>query len=117
MLAGLLKVAASDPKLKGLINHVGEPTLHITGITQARPWAIGTLAHHAPVVVLTATGREAEDLQAELAAMLGNKVAMFPAWETLPHERLSPGADIVGKRAAVLHRLDELDVIVTPARG
>lgn len=117
MLAGLLKVAASDPKLKGLINHVGEPTLHITGITQARPWAIGTLAHHAPVVVLTATGREAEDLHAELAAMLGNKVAMFPAWETLPHERLSPGADIVGKRAAVLHRLDDLQVIVTPARG
>lgn len=38
MLAGLLKVAASDPKLKGLVNNVGQSQLHITGIDQARPW-------------------------------------------------------------------------------
>ena len=58
MLAGLLKVAASDPKLKGMISHVGED-LHITGLDQSRPWALGTLAHHAPVLVVTATSREA----------------------------------------------------------
>ncbi|NME89509.1 transcription-repair coupling factor [Corynebacterium stationis] len=119
MLAGLLKVAASDPKLKGLANNFGQDKLHITGIDQARPWAIGTLAHHAPVLVVTATGREAEDLTAELAAMLGQKVGYFPAWETLPHERLSPGADIIGKRAQILHQLEQgrLDVVVAAARG
>ncbi|MDK8677642.1 transcription-repair coupling factor [Corynebacterium tuberculostearicum] len=116
MLAGLLKVAASDPKLKGMISHVGED-LHITGLDQSRPWALGTLAHHAPVLVVTATSREAEDLTAELTAMLGEKVAMFPSWETLPHERLSPGVDIIGRRAEVLHNLDSLQVIVTAARG
>ena len=116
MLAGLLKVAASDPKLKGMISHVGED-LHITGLDQSRPWALGTLAHHAPVLVVTATSREAEDLTAELTAMLGEKVAMFPAWETLPHERLSPGVDIIGRRAQVLHNLDNVQVIVTAARG
>ena len=116
MLAGLLKVAASDPKLKGMISHVGDD-LHITGLDQSRPWALGTLAHHAPVLVVTATSREAEDLTAELTAMLGEKVAMFPAWETLPHERLSPGVDIIGRRAEVLHNLDSLQVIVTAARG
>ena len=111
MLAGLLKVAASDPKLKGMISHVGED-LHITGLDQSRPWALGTLAHHAPVLVVTATSREAEDLSAELTAMLGEKVAMFLAWETLPHERLSPGVDIIGRRAQVLHNLDNVQVIV-----
>ena len=117
MLAGLLKVAASDPKLKGLISHVGEQQLHITGIDQARPWAVGALAHHAPVLLVTATGREAEDLTAELRAMMGDTVAWFPSWETLPHERLSPGVDIIGQRARVLDHLDELRVVVTAARG
>ena len=119
MLGGLLKVAASDPKLKGLASQVGEASLHITGIDQARPWAIGTLAHHAPVLVVTASGREAEDLTAELTAMLGDKVAYFPAWETLPHERLSPAADIVGKRARVLDLVGagKAQVVVTSARA
>ena len=119
MLGGLLKVAASDPKLKGLASQVGEASLHITGIDQARPWAIGTLAHHAPVLVVTASGREAEDLTAELAAMLGDKVVYFPAWETLPHERLSPAPDIVGKRARVLDLVGagKAQVVVTSARG
>ncbi|MHC2798165.1 transcription-repair coupling factor (superfamily II helicase) [Corynebacterium hesseae] len=119
MLGGLLKVAASDPKLKGLASQVGEASLHITGIDQARPWAIGTLAHHAPVLVVTASGREAEDLTAELTAMLGEEVAYFPAWETLPHERLSPAADIVGKRARVLDLVGagKAQVVVTSARG
>ncbi|APT93750.1 transcription-repair coupling factor [Corynebacterium phocae] len=118
-LSGLLKVAATDPKLKGLVAQLGQPSLHIMGIDQARPWAVGALSHHAPVLVVTATGREAEDLTAELSAMLGDRVAQFPAWETLPHERLSPSGDIVGRRAQVLHRVKkgELKVVVTAARG
>ncbi|WP_123961283.1 transcription-repair coupling factor [Corynebacterium pseudopelargi] len=117
MLAGLLKVAATDPKLKGMLAHVGEPTLHITALEQVRPWAVAALAHRAPVLVVTPTGRDAEDLTAELKAMLGERVAWFPAWETLPHERLSPAADVIGQRAKVLSHLDELSVIVTAARG
>ena len=119
MLAGLLKVAATDPKLRGMVRNVGARRLHLTGIDQVRPWAIGTLAHHAPVLVVTATGREAEDLTAELRAMLGDRVAWFPSWETLPHERLSPGVDTIGQRARVLDLLadDRLSVVVTAARG
>ena len=117
MLAGLLKLAATDSKFTGMLTHVGEPTLHLSGLPQVRPWTVGVLAHHSPIIVVTATGREAEDLSAELRAMLGEKVAWFPAWETLPHERLSPAADVVGKRAQVLAHLDDLAVIVTAARG
>ncbi|GAB3596364.1 Transcription-repair-coupling factor [Corynebacterium faecale] len=117
MLSGLLKIAATDPKLKGMISNVGESNLHLTGVDQARPWVIGALAHHAPVLVVTATGREAEDLTAELRAMMGDKVAWFPSWETLPHERLSPGVDIVGRRAQVLNKLDDAKIVVTAARA
>ncbi len=59
-----------------------------------------------PVVLVTATGREADDLAEVLGGLLPpDRVAVFGAWETLPHERLSPRADTVGRRLAVLRRL------------
>ena len=59
-----------------------------------------------PLLVITATGREAEETAAALACYLpADDVAVFPAWETLPHERLSPRADTVATRLAVLRRL------------
>ncbi|WIM69003.1 transcription-repair coupling factor [Corynebacterium breve] len=118
MLAGLLTKAMTDPKLKGLASQAGHESLHITGIDQVRPWAVGTLARQTQILLVTATGHEAEDLTAELKAMLGDtKVDMFPAFETLPHERLSPAADVVGKRSQVLHTIDELKVVVASARA
>ena len=49
---------------------------------------------------------ESEDLVASLRSLLPpDSVAEYPAWETLPHERLSPRADTVGRRLAVLRRL------------
>ncbi|MGH8867749.1 MAG: transcription-repair coupling factor, partial [Actinomycetes bacterium] len=62
-----------------------------------------------PVLAVTATARESEDLVAALATLLpdvlADAVAEFPSWETLPHERLSPRSDTVGRRLAVLRRL------------
>ncbi|MBA3338567.1 MAG: DEAD/DEAH box helicase, partial [Geodermatophilaceae bacterium] len=76
------------------------------------------------VLAVTATSRQAEDLAAGLRCLLRERqVEVFPAWETLPHERLSPRADTVGRRLAVLRRLvhpaahDPLRVIVAPARS
>ena len=53
------------------------------------------------------------------------EVAEFPAWETLPHERLSPSSDTVGRRLGVLRRLAHPDdaaggaikVLVAPIRA
>ncbi|MCM3926570.1 transcription-repair coupling factor, partial [Frankia sp. AiPs1] len=79
-----------------------------------------------PVLAVVATGREAEDLAAALAGLLDPEVvAVFPSWETLPHERLSPRADTVGQRLAVLRRLAHpastgrppLRVVVAPVRS
>ena len=49
------------------------------------------------LLAVTATGREAEELQAALGSYLpSEQIANFPSWETLPHERLSPRSDTVG---------------------
>ncbi len=80
------------------------------------------------MLAVTATGREAEDLQAALEASLGQgRVGLFPSWETLPHERLSPRSDTVGQRLSVLRRLAHPDagdsshgplaVVVAPVRA
>src|SRR5918995_985033 len=59
-----------------------------------------------PVLLVTSTFREAEDVTAAVASLVGqDQVAYYPAWETLPHERLSPRSDTVGRRLAVLRRL------------
>ncbi len=60
-------------------------------------------------LVVTATGRESEEIAQELAFLdPGAEILMFPAWETLPHERLSPSAEVVGRRYQTLARLQEL---------
>ncbi|KUM37170.1 transcription-repair coupling factor [Arthrobacter sp. EPSL27] len=86
----------------------------------------GTGAPAPVVLAITATGREAEDLSAALRAFLpSDAVAEFPSWETLPHERLSPRSDTVGRRLSVLRRLAHpetstagaLRVVVAPVRA
>ena len=55
---------------------------------------------------IVATGRESESLRAALGCYLPDATVVdFPSWETLPHERLSPSAETVGKRAAALRLL------------
>ncbi|MGL4175748.1 MAG: transcription-repair coupling factor, partial [Dermatophilaceae bacterium] len=97
----------------------------------ARAGVVAALAPRstgAPVLAVTATGREAEDLTTALGAYLGpDAVAHFPSWETLPHERLSPRSDTVGQRLSVLRRLAHPDaadaahgtpaVVVAPVRA
>ncbi|WP_255995734.1 transcription-repair coupling factor [Corynebacterium sp. CCUG 69979] len=118
MLAGVLTQAAGDPKLTGLRARVGDPALHVTGIDQVRPWAAAALSREVPVLLITATGHEAEDLAAEIAALIGQEqVALMPALETLPHERLSPAADVIGARNKVVHNIASTRVVVASARA
>ncbi|WP_065961785.1 transcription-repair coupling factor [Curtobacterium sp. UCD-KPL2560] len=56
--------------------------------------------------VVTATGREAEAVRSAFTCTVPDaEVLEFPAWETLPHERLSPSAQTVGTRIATLRTL------------
>ncbi|MFC4375580.1 transcription-repair coupling factor [Nocardia halotolerans] len=125
-LAGLAEAAGGAAALRTVADLVGKSGVELVAPSAVRPFVAGTVAAQRPLVVVTATGREADDLTVELAEMLGDSVAMFPSWETLPHERLSPGPDTVGRRLEVLRRLahpedtvypEPLRVVVTTVRS
>ena len=99
--------------------------LDVTVVPAFFPVAAATVAAESgrTVLLVTSTYREAEQLTTELGSLLGEEaVAYYPAWETLPHERLSPRPDTVGRRLAVLRRLHGEDavvpqVVVAPVRS
>jgi transcription-repair coupling factor (superfamily II helicase) len=112
-LSGLLEAVLPDPALSRAVSSAGVDSLELTAPAALRPFAVSALAadpSHGgagrPVLAVTATGRDAEDLVDALRCVLpADEVAGYPSWETLPHERLSPRADTVGRRLAVLRRL------------
>lgn len=127
-IAGLVELALTAPTFQQLIDSAAASPaeLHLVGPASARLFVASALARLGPLLVVTATGREADDLTAELRGVFGDAVAVFPSWETLPHERLSPGVDTVGARLTVLRRLAHpddarlgppLQVVVTAARS
>ncbi|NBP84336.1 MAG: transcription-repair coupling factor, partial [Mycobacteriaceae bacterium] len=127
-LAGLVDTALSAPAFADLAERAaGRPeNLAVVGPVSAQLFVACALARGGPLLVVTATGREADDLTAELRGVYGEAAAMFPAWETLPHERLSPGVDTVGSRLLLLRRLARPDdarlglplaVVVTSVRS
>ena len=65
----------------------------------------GATGHH-PLVVAVPTTTDAERLAHDLRAYLGpDEVDIFPAWETLPFERVSPSVETMGRRLRVMWRL------------
>src|SRR3954453_13996918 len=129
-LAGLLDVVVADPALTQAVNGVGAATLDLSGPPGLQPFALAALAAQGdrPGLAVTSTPPEREDLVDALSSLLpADSVVNYPAWETLPHERLSPRADTIGRRLAVLRRLRHPDpddpttgrvrVVVAPVRS
>jgi transcription-repair coupling factor (superfamily II helicase) len=112
-LSGLLAAVLPDPALTRAVAAAGSPELELSAPPALRPFVAAALAADParggagrPVLAVTATGRDADDLVAALRCVLpADEVVAYPSWETLPHERLSPRADTVGRRLAVLRRL------------
>ena len=80
---------------------------------------IALATHEKPLLVVTSSSRGAEDLT-EYLKSLHPSVYEFPAWETLPHERLSPRSDTVAKRISTLYSLNEENInpiVVAPIRA
>jgi transcription-repair coupling factor (superfamily II helicase) len=129
-LSGLLSAALRDRGLTRArdLARAGWPdadALDLTAPAALRPFVVAAVAAEAgrPVLAVTATSREADDLADALGCLLEpGRIAVYPSWETLPHERLSPRSDTVGRRLAVLRRLahpagEPLQVVVAPVRS
>ena len=114
-LAGILDVLETDDDFRSLIaGEVEEPESgtdpSITiGVPEGlRPALAAGAAGGRPVVIVVASSREAEETVEAIRSWYdGNPddVVQLEAWETLPHERLSPRADTVASRMAVFRRL------------
>ena len=68
---------------------------------------LAALSSQRTFLVLLPTSTSAElvaknDLRVDLPA---DEVELFPAWETLPFERVSPGVETMGRRLRVMWRL------------
>ena len=124
-LSGLLRSAFAQPDLHAVLDAdlrpAETPALRVEGPSALRPFLAAALAAERTVLVVTATDREAEDLGAAAADLIDpDTVAVLPSWETLPHERLSPRPDTVGRRLTLFRRLatdDAPRVLVAAARS
>ena len=88
-LTGILDVLAADPAIAGALEAASSgpvgarSQLDLTAPAGVRPFVVAALASRAnrPVLLVTATGREAEDLTTALRSLLPeHAVADFPAW-------------------------------------
>ena len=75
---------------------------------------------HAPLLIVTPTSSEAESLAGQLEVYGAGRVAWYPAWETLPFERVSPNVETMGRRELVriqLRSSEPPDVVVMGVRA
>ncbi|GIG38653.1 transcription-repair coupling factor [Cellulomonas phragmiteti] len=129
-LTGLLPALLADPAAAEAVASVrARGELDVVGPAGVRPPLLAALAgavatagtpapgrRGRPLVVVTATGRDADELAAALRCYLpDDDVAVLPSWETLPHERLSPRSDTVARRLAVFRRLAHPDPVPGPS--
>ena len=105
-LQTLPALLARDDTLRDL---QGSTTAVLAVPEPARAFTIAGLAsvtNRRPIVVATPTAADADRLANDLRAFLGDDaVDTFPAWETLPFERVSPSIDTMGRRLRTMWRL------------
>jgi transcription-repair coupling factor (superfamily II helicase) len=126
-LSPLLDRWPDDPAFVELLARVDGPGTRVVVPDVARPFLLAGLARATGrlLVVVTATTADAEALVDDVGAFLEpGSAAVFPAWETLPHERLSPRSETVARRLTLLGRFarprahdEALEVVAVPARA
>ena len=117
--------------MRGILAHLAQSqyvTTHleenatIVAPSPIYPFLVALQAKKKPILLVTSSSRSAEDLASELKDLHPN-VLEFPAWETLPHEKLSPRSDTVAQRVRTLYSLAKSSemssnpIVITPVRG
>jgi transcription-repair coupling factor (superfamily II helicase) len=117
-LRSLLPLLRRDDDLSDL---AGARSAVVAVPEPARAFAIAGLAQvtgRHPIVVAVPTAMDADRLAHDLAAFLApEEVDTFPAWETLPFERVSPGVETMGRRLRAMWHLRHLDQSGRPDRA
>ncbi len=125
-LAPLPDLLAADGTLSDLLG-LRNATLAV--IEPARAYVLAGLAKlsgRRPLLILTPTTSDAERLANDLRAFLGElNVDVFPAWETLPFERVSPSVETMGRRLRTMWHLRSAgtdndqcpEVVVAPVKS
>ncbi|MEY2468536.1 MAG: hypothetical protein QOF21_1234, partial [Actinomycetota bacterium] len=121
-LGDLPKLLRAEPALTALLGH---GAAHVAVPEAARPLfvaAIASLSERHPILVATPTATDAQHVANDLRSFLGaDGVDVFPAWETLPFERVSPNVETMGRRLRTMWRLRDPEqscrVVVAPVRA
>jgi len=141
-LGAISRLLRSDPVLPTLLGSADATLAVATPAQSVLIAALANFTERSPIVVVTPTGVDAERVADDLACLLPRgaadgagavvgavegPVAVLPAWETLPFERVSPEVETMGRRLALLwsltHGLDDPSlpapprVIVAPIRA
>jgi transcription-repair coupling factor (superfamily II helicase) len=143
VLAAIPRLLRSDPILPALLASADSRAAVSESAQALVVAALAAFTERAPIVVVTATGVDAERLADDLNCLLpapeldglpANNVAgalvgpavVLPAWETLPFERVSPDVETMGRRLAILWTLTDEEggppvskprVVVAPIRA
>ncbi|MEL7209855.1 MAG: transcription-repair coupling factor, partial [Actinomycetota bacterium] len=121
-LRSLPPLLREEPALVDVLGRA-DATLAVSEPAWALTFAgLAELSRRHPIVVVVPTTTEAERLTRDVAAFLGDDaVDLFPAWETLPFERVSPGVEVMGRRLRAMWKLSDPDrcprVLVAPVRA
>ena len=123
-LADLPTLLRDDP---AMLQVLGRSAAVLAVPEAARPVTLAALTRvgsRRPILAAVPTTAEAERLAHDLATFLGDDaVELFPAWETLPFERVSPGTETMGRRLRTIWRLRHAPadrvplVVVAPVRA
>jgi len=108
-----------------LTSLAGRATATVAVPEAARAFVVAGMARlleRHPLVVATPTAADADHLAQDLRAFLGTtEVETFPAWETLPFERISPSIETMGQRLRAMWRLRNPErmprVLVAPVKA